>query len=198
MSRFKLAAMIVGRAVSGGVQNNVSSTMPTTPSPPSVTDTFSGTLTRNGASTFPSAYRDGLCVRDAHLAQRRVGHRRIEPRHLERRGLRDDQASRTTRPTQGTVVTGTVAGIGTLCARVYDAAGKVVRPAGLPDHCRPPVKTKNANGRAKRTRSRHLTGEVRPNYFVAGFASSRFTASSVRSIPGSAQITPESPALNST
>jgi hypothetical protein len=92
-----------------------------------VTDTFSGTLTVNGATTFPfnvsgvgTVYLTLTSVADASTT---VG---------MSLGTWNVNASCSTilsndAAVQGSTISGAVTGVGQLCARVYDV-GKVVRP----------------------------------------------------------------------
>jgi hypothetical protein len=131
MSRFTLAA-IVAVALSVAACDS-STTAPTTATTPTVTDTFTGTLNLNGASSFAFsvsaagyvyATLTSVADSDTNLADTTatVG---MSLGTWNGTGctviLSNDQA------VQGTMVTGSVTGIGNLCARVYDV-GKVVTP----------------------------------------------------------------------
>jgi hypothetical protein len=128
MSRFTLAAML-GAALSAAACSNPS-TLPTTPTTPApiITDTFTGTLTRNGATTFPfsvattgavtatlTAVSDSSVVVGMSLGVWTGAASTCSAL------LSNDQAA------QGTTIVGTASGIGTLCLRVYDI-GRVVDP----------------------------------------------------------------------
>jgi hypothetical protein len=125
MSRFKLAVMLTTALSAAGCGN--STTSPTaTPTTTSVTDTFSGTLNRNGASSFAfsvsaagTVYATLTSVADAST---NVGLSLGAWNGTACSIILSNDAA-----VQGTTVAGAVTGIGTLCARVYDV-GKVVDP----------------------------------------------------------------------
>ena len=125
MSRFKLAAAMAVM-LSAAACSKSTATSPTTTPAANVTDTFTGTLTRNGATNFQfsvsaagfvyatlSSVADSSTVVGLSLGTWNGTSCAVV--------LANDQAA------QGTTVTGSVTGIGTLCARVYDV-GKVVDP----------------------------------------------------------------------
>ena len=124
MSRFPLAALVAAVLFSSACSNTP--TTPTTPTTTTVTDTFSGTLSRNGASSYAfsvsaagfvyatlTTVADSTTVVGLSLGTWTGTSCTVV--------LSNDQA------VQGTTVTGSVTGIGTLCARVYDV-GKVASP----------------------------------------------------------------------
>ena len=124
MSRYPLAAIVAAVLFSSACSNTP--TTPTTPTTATVTDTFSGTLSRNGASSYAFSvsaagfvYATLTSVADSTTA---VG---LSLGTWTGTSctviLSNDQA------VQGTTVTGSVTGLGTLCARVYDV-GKVASP----------------------------------------------------------------------
>jgi hypothetical protein len=127
MSRFSLAALVALALMVAACSDNTTTT--TTPTPPaqSVTDTFTGTLTHNGASTFGFSanaagyvYAALTSIADTTIA---VG---LSLGTLNANGgcsivIANDAA------VQGTTVTGSVTAAGNLCARVYDV-GNVVSP----------------------------------------------------------------------
>lgn len=125
MSRFKLAAAMAVM-LSAAACSKSTVTSPTTTATTSVTDTFAGTLTRNGATNFQfsvsaagavyatlSSVADSSTVVGLSLGTWNGTSCAVV--------LANDLAA------QGTTITGSVTGIGTLCARVYDV-GKVVDP----------------------------------------------------------------------
>jgi hypothetical protein len=114
MSRFTLAAML-GAALSAAACSNNPSTLPTTPTPTPtiVTDTFNGTLARNGATTFPFSVSSILVGMSLGVWNGAASSCSAL--------LSNDQAA------QGATILGTASGIGTLCLRVYDI-GRVVDP----------------------------------------------------------------------
>ena len=124
MSRFPLAALVAAVLFTSACSNTP--TTPSTPTTTTVTDTFSGTLSRNGASSYAfsvsaagfvyatlTTVADSTTVVGLSLGTWTGTSCTVV--------LSNDQA------VQGTTVTGSVTGIGTLCARVYDV-GKVASP----------------------------------------------------------------------
>ncbi|MEQ1912350.1 MAG: hypothetical protein ABMA15_26245 [Vicinamibacterales bacterium] len=124
MSRFPLAALVAAVLFSSACSNTP--TTPTTTTTETVTDTFSGTLSRNGASSYAfsvatagfvyatlTSVADSTTVVGLSLGTWTGTSCTVV--------LSNDQA------VQGTTVTGSVTGLGTLCARVYDV-GKVASP----------------------------------------------------------------------
>ena len=125
MSRFTCAAVLLA-ALSAACSNSPTVTTPTPTTPVYVTDTFAGTLTRNGATTFPfSVSTQGAVtanltsVGDASLTiGMSLGSWNGTACNIL---LANDQAK------QGVTMVGTASGIGTLCLRVYDV-GQVTTP----------------------------------------------------------------------
>jgi len=127
MSRFTLAALVAA-ALSMSACGNDSPTTPSNPITPStVTDTFSGTLNVNGASSFPfsvssagAVYLTLTSVADSSvIVGMSLGTWSVTG--VCSAVLSNDAA------VQGASITGSATNIGTLCARVYDV-GKVVGP----------------------------------------------------------------------
>lgn len=125
MSRFKFAALLAV-TLSAAACSKSTTAPTTTTTATNVTDTFNGTLNRNGATNFQfsvsaagfvyatlTSVADGTTVVGLSLGTWNGTSCAVV--------LANDQAA------QGTTVTGSVTGIGTLCARVYDV-GKVVDP----------------------------------------------------------------------
>ena len=125
MRRFSLAAMVAAVLFNSACSNSPTAATTTT-TPETVTDTFSGTLTHNGASSYAFSvsaaglvYATLTSVADSTtLVGLSLGTWTGTSCTVV---LSNDQA------VQGTTVTGSVTGIGTLCARVYDV-GKVGNP----------------------------------------------------------------------
>jgi hypothetical protein len=122
-----LFALVTG--VAGCNNNNdqtTTPTTPTTPSTPTTTETFSGTLTKNGATstaftataggtvtaTLTTLLPDGTVPVGLSLGAWTGSACQVS-------GIANDAA------VQGTVVTGTVTAAAALCVRIYDAAEKV-------------------------------------------------------------------------
>ncbi len=128
MSRFKLAAMLTIALSAAACSNNDTVTSPTPTQPVSVTDTFNGTLNRNGAASFPFnvsaqgfVYATLTSVTDSTVPvglSLGVWNTTTTACSIV---LANDAAL------QGTTVTGSATNIGQLCVRVYDV-GKVVDP----------------------------------------------------------------------
>ena len=130
MSRFPLAALVAAVLFNSACSNTP--TTPTTTTTTTVTDTFSGTLNHNGASSYAFSvsaagfvYATLTSVADTSTV---VGISLGTWTGPATGGtgsctviLSNDQA------VQGTTITGSVTGLGTLCARVYDV-GKVANP----------------------------------------------------------------------
>jgi hypothetical protein len=100
-------------------------TTPTTPAAPAVTETFTGTLNRNGGVTFPFTATAGGTV-TVTLTTLTPTSTLIIGMSL---GTWTGSACQAVVPndaaTQGTIVTGTVTAAASLCARVYDSAANV-------------------------------------------------------------------------
>ena len=127
MSRFKLAAMLAVALSAAACSNNDTPLAPT-PDPVSVTNTFTGTLTRNGATTFPFNV-DAAGFVYATLTAVTDG---TTPMGLSLGIWTATTASCSTvlandAAVQGTTLTGSATNTGQLCVRVYDV-GKVVDP----------------------------------------------------------------------
>lgn len=128
MSRFKLAAMLATALSAAACSNNDTVTSPTTTTPVAVTDTFNGTLNRNGAATFPFnvsaagvVYATLTSVADSTIPMGfSLGIWNTATSACSS-VLANDAAL------QGTTITGSATNIGQLCVRVYDV-GRVVDP----------------------------------------------------------------------
>jgi hypothetical protein len=126
-----LLALVAGVA---GCNNNNNPTTPTTPTPTTTTatttETFSGTLTLNGAITFPFTAGAGGTITATLTSE--------SPDATLPIGLALGAWSGSTcaisipndAAVQSSAITGTVTAAAALCVRVYDAAGKV--PAAQP------------------------------------------------------------------
>ncbi len=127
MSRFKLAAMLAVALSAAACSNNTPVVAPT-PTPVSVTDTFNGTLTRNGATTHPFnvssqgfVYATLTAVTDSAVPVGLSLGIWNTTTSVCSTVLSNDAAL------QGTTLAGSATNIGQLCVRVYDA-GTVVNP----------------------------------------------------------------------
>ncbi len=128
MSRSKFAAMLAIALSAAACSKNNTVTSPTATTPVAVTDTFNGTLNRNGAASFPfnvsaQGYVQATLtsVADATIPMGLslgIWNTTTAACSIV---LANDTAL------QGTTVTGSATNVGQLCVRVYDV-GKVVDP----------------------------------------------------------------------
>lgn len=126
MSRFTFAALLA-LALSGAACSSNTTTSPTTTTTPtSYTDTFTGTLTKNGATNFQFSVAAAGSV-FATLSSVADTSTQVGLSLGTWNGLNCSIVLANDNALQGTTVTGTVTGTGTLCARVYDV-GKVTSP----------------------------------------------------------------------
>ena len=129
MSRFKFAATLAIALSAAACSNNNTVTAPTpTTTPVSVTDTFNGTLNRNGAASFPFnvsaqgvVYATLTSVADTTVPMGFSLGIWNTTTSVCSMVLSNDAA------VQGTTLTGSATNIGQLCVRVYDV-GKLVDP----------------------------------------------------------------------
>ncbi|MGE3955317.1 MAG: hypothetical protein AB7H96_01260 [Vicinamibacterales bacterium] len=128
MSRLTFAALLVVALGAAGCSNNTPTTPTPTPTPTQVSDTFNGTLTRNGAASyaFNVSAAGAVFATLASVADSTV------PVGMSL-GIWNTTTSACTvvlandNAIQGTTITGSASGIGQLCVRVYDV-GKVADP----------------------------------------------------------------------
>ena len=125
MRRSCLQVLVLTALVAGAACGS-SSTTPTTPTPTTTTETFTGTLNTNGAVSHPfSAAAAGTVTVTATT---------LDPVATiglalgTWNGVACQIVIANDAATMGTTVTGTVTAAGSLCARVYDAAGSVTDP----------------------------------------------------------------------
>lgn len=120
----KMFVMLALVALGAAGCDEESNGTPTTPTPgPTVTETFSGTLTKNGASTFS--------FKVAATGQVSATLRELSPAPATAVGLSLGNWNGTTCQTvlandnaiQGTFVTGNMSAAGDLCVRIYDSKG---------------------------------------------------------------------------
>lgn len=125
MSRFTIAALLAC-AFSAAACNNTTTT-PTTPTTAtSYTDTFTGTLNKNGASNFQFSVAAAGAV-FATLSSVADSSVQVGLSLGTWNGVSCTIILANDNAQQGTTVSGTASGVGTLCARVYDV-GKVTTP----------------------------------------------------------------------
>ena len=116
-----LALVMLGAA--GCDEKTDTPTTPTTPTP-TVTESFTGTLNRNGAQTFSfSVSATGQVT--ATLAELGSSGVPISLSLGNWNGTTCQVVLANDNAKQGTLVTGTMSAAGTLCLRVYDAAGSL-------------------------------------------------------------------------
>jgi hypothetical protein len=123
-----LIVLMAGLALTAGACTGDDDPLPTTPAPNPTVDTFTGTLTRNGAETRPFSVAASGDVR-AVISK-------LEPDATAIVGLSigtwNGAACQTVisndSATQGTAVVGTADRQGRLCVRIYDAAGTLAEP----------------------------------------------------------------------
>jgi hypothetical protein len=119
-----LCALALVGALTAACGDDTTTTTPITPPSPNVTDTFTGTLSRNGGTTHPFVVQSSGVVTAAITA--------LTPDPTTQVGIAlgiwtsvsacqivtaNDKAS------QGTTVLGTATGNGALCVRIYDSSG---------------------------------------------------------------------------
>ena len=131
MSRFTIAALLMA-ALSAAACSNDTTTSPTTttPTPTSVTDSFNGTITKNGASSFAfnvsaagAVYATLTSIADTSVpVGLSIGVWTAATATCSfNPSIANDSAL------QGSTLSASASGVGQLCVRVYDI-GKVVNP----------------------------------------------------------------------
>jgi hypothetical protein len=124
-----LCGLAVVAALSAACGDDTTTTAPITPPSANVTDTFTGTLTPNGATTHPFVAQSSGAVTAVITS--------LTPDTTTQVGIAlgiwtsvsscqvvtaNDMA------TQGTTVLGTATGNGALCVRIYDSSGALPQP----------------------------------------------------------------------
>lgn len=117
-----LAALVAGAACG----SNTDSTTPTTPTPTSTTETFEGTLNKNGAVSHSFSVTAAGTVTVTATTLDPVA--TIGLALGTWNGVACQVVIANDAATMGTTVTGTATAAGSLCARIYDAAGSVTDP----------------------------------------------------------------------
>lgn len=105
--------------------NTPTTTTPTTPTTPTTTETFTGTLNRNGAVTFPFTATAGGTVTVTLTTLTPTSTLVVGLALGTWTGAACQQANSVDTATQGTNVSGTLTAAAALCARVYDAGANV-------------------------------------------------------------------------
>ncbi|MBS1818709.1 MAG: hypothetical protein JSU08_12320 [Acidobacteria bacterium] len=129
MSRLSIAALLA-LALSTAACNNNTTTSPTsTPSSTTVTDTFNGTLTRNGAANFAfnvsaagAVYATLTSVSDPSVPVTMSLGIWTAASSVCSVVITNDSAL------QGAILAGSASGIGQLCVRVSDPVGAIANP----------------------------------------------------------------------
>jgi NADPH:quinone reductase-like Zn-dependent oxidoreductase len=123
----RLVPIVAASLIMGGCGNSSDNSV-VAPPPPTLTDTFSGTLTLNGATAY-SFTVTGAGNITAQLTT-------LSPDSTSPVGLLLGTWNGSVcqivlfndNSVQGSVVVGTASAIGSFCVRIYDAAGTVVNP----------------------------------------------------------------------
>ena len=119
--------MLVSLTVACGNDPVATPTGPTT-APVGATETFAGTMNRNGADTHPFTTRPGTVT--ATLTTLSPNSTAIVGLSLGTwNGVACQTVIANDRATQGIAVVGTASGAGNLCVRLYDAGGSLTEPA---------------------------------------------------------------------
>lgn len=130
MSRFTFAALLAAVLSATACSNNTTTAPTTTTTPTSVTDSFNGTVTKNGASSFAfnvnaagSVFATLTSISDTSVpVGLSVGVWTAATATCSfSPSIANDNAL------QGTTLSASASGVGQLCVRVYDI-GKVVSP----------------------------------------------------------------------
>jgi hypothetical protein len=124
--RFAACVLLCGSLAAGACSSDVT-TAPTTTTPTTINESFSGTLTRNGAATYPFSTGAGsvaatvttLSPTSTLLVGFSLG---TWTGTACQNVLVNDSA------TQGTVIVGSASAAGNLCVRIYDS-GSVTQPS---------------------------------------------------------------------
>ena len=120
--------LVFAIVLTGACGNDNTVTIPTPTTPTVVTDTLTGVLTRNGATTFPFAVPSAGTV-TAILASLTPNSTLVIGLGIGTwNGAACQMILANDRATQGTAVTGNISSAGNLCVRVYDAVGNIVDP----------------------------------------------------------------------
>ena len=123
MRRSFYLVLVLGALLAGGACGSTTTPTPTTPTPTEVTETFNGTLTKNGAvsHSFSVATTGNVTLTATTLDPVAT----IGLALGTWNGVACQVIIANDAATMGTTVTGTATAAGTLCARIYDAGGTV-------------------------------------------------------------------------
>ena len=120
-----LLLLLVSTTAACGGDDRATPTTPTPTLPTTVTETFTGTVTRNGATTHPFVTRAGTVT--AKIVTLSPESTAVVGLSLGTwNGIACQTVIANDRATQGISVIGTASGTGNLCVRLYDAAGELV------------------------------------------------------------------------
>ena len=118
--------LLVGMTAACG--NDQTPTAPTATTPTTATETFEGTVNRNGANTHSFATRGGTVT--ATITTLSPDSAAVVGLSLGTwNGASCQTVIANDRATQGVTVVGTASGSGNLCVRLYDAAGDLAETA---------------------------------------------------------------------
>jgi hypothetical protein len=106
-------------------------TTPTTPTPPTVTEVFSGTLTLNGASTFPFSATAGGTVTATLTTLTPDSTLAIGMSLGTWTGSACQVVTANDSAAQAAAISATATAAAALCVRVYDPASKVATPSAF-------------------------------------------------------------------
>lgn len=127
MHRFAACVLLTAGLAAAACSNDIATTPTSTTVPDKSAETFTGTLTRNGAATFPFA--SGPSTVQATLTTLSPDSAALVGLSLGTwNGSGCQIAIANDNATQGTVVIGSASAIGNLCVRIYDV-GKIAQPA---------------------------------------------------------------------
>jgi len=134
-----LAPLFAAMAMGAAACDNTTTTTPTTPTSGfTVTETFTGTVTTNGATSFFFAVTGGGAVTmtltsatDSTNSGATVPTIGISLGTWNGTACSVQNGTFIDNASQGAVVVATATGAGTLCARVYDAASRITTPVAF-------------------------------------------------------------------
>ncbi|MBA2302480.1 MAG: hypothetical protein H0W08_07580 [Acidobacteria bacterium] len=126
---FWKSLLLAAAVVAGGCDNDVGTT-PTEPAP-TTTDTFTGTINVNGAAThtFPVAAAGTVTVTLTGITPNATIAVGFALGTYDAASTTCQQVRSNDAALQGQILTGSVSGVGTLCARIYDT-GKLTEGVG--------------------------------------------------------------------
>ncbi|OFW14242.1 MAG: hypothetical protein A3F69_00565 [Acidobacteria bacterium RIFCSPLOWO2_12_FULL_66_10] len=129
-SRFLLFVALAVVAAGCGKADDSSVNTPTTPAPTTVTDSFAGILTLNGAATYPFTVTTagGISAQLTELKPGDSGPVGLSLGTWNNSICTVGQGMFNDKSIQGSVLVGQAQAAGNFCVRIYDAAGTVANP----------------------------------------------------------------------